>query len=62
MGVQMSGLRIINGRKMIIKGKKGEFWEKTIWEDSKKFEGETLTKVHTGKRGTSDNISMSISI
>ena len=62
MGVQMSGLRIINGRKMTIKGKKGEFWEKTIWEDSKKFEGETLTKVHTGKRGTSDKKGTAIQI
>ena len=36
---------------MVIKGKKGEFWEKTVWMDNKNLLGETITHVHTGQKG-----------
>ena len=31
--------------------KRGDFYEKTVWEDSKKLEGETVTNVYTGRNG-----------
>ena len=36
---------------MVIRGKKGEFFEETKWEDSRTYAGETVTSVHTGSNG-----------
>jgi hypothetical protein len=46
----------IKDDKMTIRGKKGEFFEETKWEDSRTYAGETVTSVHTGSKGNAIHI------